>query len=214
MTYIRPLGDTAIVGTAPGGGYTIGDFIGAVLNTAKGLSAATASDVPTASGGTSISSADFNSTAKPGVCKATNITALNYVKELQRQLNRVAQVKGFSKIAADGEIGPGSLALFAKVQGAAGSQVMGSPSSCMGVAPDADVLSAQVQGYADSLGAPAKASSAIALKAPTIIKPNGQEVAEAGMMAAFGQLPTLEQLAVVGVLGGIGYLLFTGKKRR
>jgi hypothetical protein len=27
-------------------------------------------------------------------------------------------------------------------------------------------------------------------------------------------LPTLEKVAVVGVFGGIGYLLLTGKKRR
>jgi hypothetical protein len=215
MTYVRPLGDAAIVGTADGGGYTLGDFLGAIMNSAKGLETATAADVPTASGGTSITAADF-STAMPGVCKPTNLTALGYVKSLQNQLNRVAQMKGFPKIGVDGEIGQGTLALFAKVQTAAGAtQIMGSPSSCLGVAPDADVLSAQVQAYADSLGAPAKVGpSQLAVKAPTIVRPNGQEVAETGVMGAFDQLATIEKLAVVGVAGGIGYLLMTAKKKR
>lgn len=213
MTYIRPMGDLAITGTAPGGGYSIGDFIGAVVNAAKGIKPATAADAPTASGGSSISSDDF--TARAGVCKPNNLTALSYVKELQRQLNRVAQAKGFPRVGVDGEIGPGTLSLFAKVQAAAGgSQIMGTPSSCLGVAPDADVLSAQVQSYADSIRAPVKASPPLGIKAPTIVKPNGVEVAEAGVMDAFGQLPTLEKLAVVSVLGGIGYLLVTGKRKR
>ena len=210
MTYIRPMGE--IAGTAPGGGHTIGDFIGAVINAAKGLGKATPADVPTASGGTSISASDF-STARAGVCKPTNLTALGYVKELQKQLNRVAQAKGYSKIGVDGEIGPGTLALFAKVQAGAGTQIMGSAGSCMGIAPDADVLSAQVQAYADSIGAPAQASAVLSLKAPTIVKPNGVEVAEAGVMDSFGRLQTLEQVAIVGVLGGVGYLLLTKKKR-
>lgn len=213
MTYVRPLGDD-VIGTADGGGYTIGDFLDSILNAAKGLDTATQGDVATASGGTSISSADF-STARAGVCKPTNLTALGYVKKLQNQLNRVAQAKGFPKIGIDGEIGQATQALFAKVQAAAPTQIMGSPSSCMGIAPDADVLSAQVQAYADSIGAPATVSpSALAMKAPTIVRPNGQEVAETGVMGAFDQLATIEKVAVLGVAGGIGYLLFTAKKKR
>jgi hypothetical protein len=148
------------------------------------------------------------------VCKPTNLTALNHAKYLQQQLNRVAQAKGFPKVGVDGEIGPGTLSLFGKVQAAAGgSVIMGSPLSCMGVAPDADVLGAQVHGYANSIGAPAVASQALAVKAPTIVRPSGQEVSETGIMGAFGQLPTIEKLAVVGVAGGIGYLLLTAKKK-
>jgi hypothetical protein len=215
MTYVRPLGDVdGVVGTAPGGGYTIGDFIGALINTAKGLDTASAADVPTANGTGSTTAADF--VARAGGCKPTNLTALTYAKNLQSQLNRVAQVKGFGKIGVDGEIGPGTQALFAKVQTAAGgSQIMGSPSSCMGIAPDVDVLGAQVQGYADSIGAPLTVSpSQLAVKAPTIVRPNGEEVAETGLFGAFGQLQTIEKVAVLGVVGGIGYLLFTAKKKR
>lgn len=213
MTYVRPLGD--VVGTAPGGGYTIGDFIGALINTAKGLDVATAADVPTANGTGSITAADFK-TLTGGVCKPTNLTALTFAKNLQNQLNRVAQVKGFSKVGVDGEIGPATGALFAKVQAAAGgSQIMGTPSSCTGIAPDADVLGSQVQVYADSLGAPLAVSpSQFALKAPTIVRPNGQEVAETGLMGAFDQLQPIEKAAMLGVVGGIGYLLFTAKKKR
>lgn len=215
MTYIRPLGDdTAVVGTAPGGGYTIGDFIGAIINTAKGLDTATAADVATASGGTSISAADFT-TLPSGVCKPTNLTALGYVRSLQSGLNRVAGVKGFGKIGVDGEVGPGTLALFAKVQAAAGTQIMGSPSSCMGIAPDADVLAAQVHAFATSIGAPPEGSAQLlAVHAPTIVRPNGQEVAETGIMGAFERLQGIEQVAVIGVAGAIGYLFFTAKKKR
>ena len=72
----------------------------------------------TATGG-STSTADFTSVG--GVCKAMNLPALAAVRGLQGQLNRVAQVKGYSKIAADGAIGPATMALFRLVQAAAGS---------------------------------------------------------------------------------------------
>ncbi len=218
MPYLRPLGDDPLstvadtfgVDTSP---TTISDFIGQVLNTAQGLETATAADAPPVSGGTSIAASDFS--VQGAVCKAANLTALNYVKELQRQLNRVAQVKGLGKIGVDGEVGPGTLALFTKVQAAAGAgQIAGTPTSCMGVAPDADVLGAQVKAYADSLGAPATVSAAFTAHAATIIKPNGQEVAAAGLFDTFSRLPGLEQFAVVAVFGGIGYMLLTGKKRK
>ncbi len=53
----------------------------------------------TTGGGTSTSVSDF--VAVGGVCKPRNFPALYAVKELQNQLNRVAQMKGFGKIPAD-----------------------------------------------------------------------------------------------------------------
>lgn len=218
MPYLRSFGDDPVTTVAGAFGVdvapaSISDFIGQVVNTMNGLETATPADVATATGGASITSADFTSTG--GICKAGNLTALNYVKELQRQLNRVAQVKGFSKVGVDGEIGPATLALFAKVQTAAGAgQILGTPGSCMGVAPDADVLSAQVQSYATSIGAPATASAAFTGHAATIVRPNGQEVAAAGLFDTFDRLPTLEKFAVVTVFGGIGYMLFAGRRRK
>lgn len=220
MPYLRSFGDDPVTTVATTFGVdtsptSLSDFIGQVVNTMNGLETATTDDVATASGGTSITTSDF--TQAGGICKAANITALNYVKELQRQLNRVAQVKGFAKVGVDGEVGPGTLSLFTKVQTAAGTgagAILGTPSSCMGVAPDADVLSAQVAAYANSIGAPAIASAAFTGHAPTIVRPNGQEVAAAGLFDTFDRLPALEKFAVLGVFGGIGYMLMAGKRRK
>jgi hypothetical protein len=218
MPYLRSFGDDPVTTVADTFGVdvaptSISDFIGQIVNTMNGLETATPADVATASGGASIAASDFTSAG--GICKAANLTALNYVKELQRQLNRVAQVKGFGKVGVDGEVGPGTLALFAKVQTVAGAgQILGSPNSCMGVAPDADVLSAQVQAYANTVGAPATASAAFTGHAATIVRPNGQEVAAASLFDTFDRLPGLEKVAMLGVFGGIGYMLWAGKRKR
>jgi len=166
-------------------------------------------------GGGSTSAADFNAGA---VCKPRNLPALSAVRSFQGQLNRVAQVKGFAKIATDGSVGPATLSLFRKVQAAAGGgAIMGDPSSCMGVAPDVDVLGAQVQTFADALGAPTTVSSAISLSPPTIVTKSGKTVVapDAGIAGSLATLSGVEKIALLGVAGGIGYLLYTrGKKKR
>lgn len=165
-------------------------------------------------GGGSVTAADF--TSVNGVCKARNFPALAAAKELQAQLNRVAQQKKFGKIAVDGAIGPGTLALFRQVQAAAAGAVMGDPSSCAGVAADADVLSEQVKAYANSLGAPAQVSGAVSLSYPSIVTKSGKTVVppDAGPAGAFASMSSIERLAIVGVAGAIGYLVYTGAKRR
>lgn len=170
----------------------------------------------TAGGGTSTSVADFITVG--GVCKPMNVPALNAVRELQRQMNRVAQVKGFSKTAVDGAVGPGTLALFRQVQSVATGSVMGDPSSCLSVAPDADVLGAQVKAVADSFGAPSTVSGPVALTVPTIVTKSGKvvapPVADAGILGSLAAMPPIQKVALVGVAGGIGYLLFTQSKKR
>lgn len=217
MTYVNPHAMSGIVDDMLAAGdsqYSIGDLVGAMMNAAQGIEvASSALDGATASGSPSISQADFVSTG--GICKASNLTALTYVKTLQKQLNRVASVKGFGKIAIDGAVGPGTLGLFRQVQGAAGKgAIMGDPSSCIGVAADADVLLAQVQAYADSLGAPAVVLGAPSFTQPTIVTKDGKEKSQAGVWDTFSGMSGLEQIAVVGVFGAIGYLVFTGKKKR
>lgn len=206
----RSMGETATPETRK----TVQDFINSVLAAARGLSQATQANVPPASGGTAISAADF--VVRGSVCKPANVTALVHVQELQRQLNRVAQVKGFSKIAADGEVGPATITLFARVQAAAGAaRIPGATGACVDIAPKADVLRDQVKQYADSIGAPAQASAPIAFKAPTIVTPTGQEVAVgAGVFDTFNQLGTVEKVAIVGVFGGIGYMLLKKARKR
>jgi hypothetical protein len=68
---------------------------------------------------------NFCSVAKPkpgcspiaGVAKPMDVATLDLFKELQRQLNRVAQAKGYSKVDVDGRIGPGTVKLYGKAFG-------------------------------------------------------------------------------------------------
>ena len=165
-------------------------------------------------GGGSVTSADY--TSVNGVCKARNFPALTVAKELQAQLNRVAQMKKLSKVAVDGAIGPRTLTLFRAVQTAAGGAVMGDPSNCMGVAADADVLSEQVKLFADSLNAPAQVSAAVSLSYPSIVTKSGKTVVppDAGITGGLASMSSIERLAIFGVAGAIGYLVYTGAKRR
>lgn len=167
----------------------------------------------TAGGGTSTSAADF--TVVGGVCKPQNFPALAATRFLQKQLNRVAQVKGFAKVSSDGAVGPATLTLFRQVQSVSAGGVMGDPSSCMGVAPDVDVLGAQVKALADTLGAPADVGEPVSLKVPTITTKSNKTIAapDAGLLGSIGSLSGIEKLAMLAVAGGVGYLLL-GKKRR
>lgn len=166
--------------------------------------------------GTSTSAADF--TVVNGVCKPQNFPALAAARNFQGQLNRVAQAKGFGKISTDGAIGPGTLALFRKVQAAApAGQIMGDPSTCMGVAPDVDVLGQQIQVFADALGTPATVSGpAVQLSPPSIVTKSGQTVIapDAGLTGDLAKLSSVEKLALLGLAGGIGYMALRKRKTR
>ncbi len=169
-----------------------------------------------ASGDTAITAADFAQSG--GVCKPRNLVALNYTKELQKQLNRVAHVKGFSKISVDGSIGPATQSLLKKVQAVA-PQVMGTPASCIGVAADADVIGDQVREVANALAAPATVPGPLlGSGASQLALPNGKVGTVTGtgdgVMGAFTSLGETEKIVMVGLVGGIGYMLWKGKKRR
>lgn len=168
----------------------------------------------TVGGGTSMSAADFRESG--GACKPMNFPALAAVREFQRQLNRVAQVKGFGKIASDGAVGAGTLALFRRVQSASAGSVMGDPSTCMGVAPDVDVLASQVRDMANALGAPATVPGPLSLSVPTIVtKSNKTMVApDVPILGALSAMSGVEKLAIAGVAGAIGYVVFIKRKRR
>lgn len=168
----------------------------------------------TTGGGTSTSASDFVQVS--GICKPQNFPALEAVREFQRQLNRVAQAKKLPKVAVDGAVGPGTLTLFRSVQSLATGSVMGDGSSCMGVAPDVDVLGAQIKAVADGLGAPATVSGPVGLVVPTILTKSGKTIVapDAGIAASLASLSGVEKIALLGVAGGIGYLLLNKKKRR
>ncbi len=190
----------------------IGEFLSAIM--ASGEPDPTDNVTQTTGGGTSTSASDFQQIG--GVCKPMNFPALNAVRVFQQQMNRVAQVKGLSKTSVDGAIGAGTLALFRKVQSLAAGSVMGDPSSCMGVAPDVDVLGAQIKDLADTLGAPATVSGPIALTVPTIVTKSGKTVVApgGGLAASLASMSGIEKVAIVGVAGAIGYLLLARKGKR
>lgn len=199
-----------------GMGDEFGDLLDIMFsgNVGDASAAAPGDNVNQTTTGTTTTADDFTSVG--GVCKPKNFPALNVARELQRQLNRVAQVKGFAKVGVDGAIGPGTLALFTKVQAVSSGQVMGSPATCMGVAPDVDILAPQVKALADSLGAPATVSEPLSITPPTILTKSGKILVppDAGAVGAFASMSTVEKLALLGVAGGIGYLLFAGKKKK
>lgn len=171
--------------------------------------------------GNSISMADFKNVG--GVCTATNFPALRHVTAMQAQMNRIAEKKGWGKIAVDGKVGTGTLALFKKIQAAANGDIMGDTSSCLYIAADADVLTEQLATYANALGAPAKVSGPPAVATVTTITgktlsaPPGSGIA-ASLSSAFAGMSSGQKLALAGMTGGIAFLIHKklnkkGKKR-
>lgn len=180
-----------------------------------------------------VAASEFNATKYTGVCKPTTFAALAIFKGLQAQLNRVAAVTGSKPIMIDGDIGPGTVGLYAAVKGAlvefattmADSNRLGiatqlkGATSCIQIATIADVITKVAKTYADSKNAPASVPGPAPVKLPTIITPSGNEVAVSSSMALtakiFGRpLSTIEMLAVAAVGGGVGYMLYKSRKKR
>ena len=83
-----------------------------------------------------LSSSDWKETGSGSsmTCKPANFTALAAFKELQSQANRVAQMKGYKKIAVDGDLGPGTAALV--------NQILGMSVTCHFIAANIDGITA------------------------------------------------------------------------
>jgi len=165
--------------------------------------------------GTSTSISDF--VMINGVCKARNFPALAAVRAFQGQLNRVADAKGYSKVATDGAVGPATMTLFRKVQAAAPSgQIMGDASACVTISADVDVLGQQIQSFADALGAPTTVSGPLSLTPPSITTKSGANVIapDAGLTGDLAKLSSVEKLALLGLAGGIGYMALRKRKTR
>lgn len=220
MTYTKPAmhARRSAVGGVADDVNQIADSLGLFFTAPQAIDASQASPSDninqTAGGGFSTSASDFQTVG--GVCKPMNLPALAAVRAFQGQLNRVAQMRGFSKIATDGAVGPATLGLFRLVQSAAAGSVMGDASTCMGVAPDVDVLAAQIGAYADSLGAPATVSAAVSLHPPTILTKSGASIVapDSGITGELAKLSGIEKMALLGVGGTILYLTLGKNKRR
>lgn len=184
----------------------------AAMLTNTAISGVSAADriMQTFDGSGSISASDFKAVGT--ACKPMNVIALGFAVNLQNQMNRVAKVKGFGKVAPDGAIGPGTLALLKKIQ-AANPQILGNTTACIWIAADADVIGDQVKQYADALGAPATVSHP-AGQAASIVTKSGLTVtipqagASASVLDAFGGMSGTQKVVFGGLLGGIGYVLY------
>lgn len=169
-----------------------------------------------------------------GVCKPTNSASLANFKELQRQLNRVADVKSFPKIAPDGEIGSLTLALLSLVKNAASQTIVASGTTygwrnflmnqnvlnCNAVATSAITIAQMASAMADDLGASSSVSSPSPSKTPTYIdpitlQPQNQDIG-ASALDAFSNMSTGEKLALGAVVVGVGVVMFgsKGKKKK
>lgn len=156
----------------------------------------------------------FNSTKYPGTCKPSDAYTLGVFKELQRQLNRLAQGKGVSKIAVDGDVGPGTVALARTVG-------IDSSGSCSTIAMNAAVYASIAKGLADQLGVPASVSQPTPIKAPSIVNAAGQETTVTGgggiaasVSGAFAGMSNLEKALALGIVGGIAYVVLVKKPKR
>jgi hypothetical protein len=166
----------------------------------------------------SVDAANFNSTAIPGVCKATNQTTLDLFKDLQRQLNRVISVGGNITLAntkmlgIDGEIGPNTVAAMTAV-------FPDGSWSCASIAAGADAWLADVKLLADQAGAPASVSSPSPASTPSIInpatnKPQPQPKSDS-VMDFFKNMSTTQMLVgAAAVVGGAFFLVKPKRSRK
>jgi len=190
----------------------------------------------------SIDSSSFNSTKYPGVCKPSTTATLAAFQNLQTQLNRVAQAKNLPKVAVDGDVGPGTVALAGYVKAVAAADATGADttgdntvadnaatlasvidaSSCTSIASRADDIAANAEMYATALGVPSTVPAPVNTSATTLVSSTGAETQISGAVqntvssaaASFGALGTMEQVVVIGAIGIAGYIVFGGKKKR
>lgn len=173
----------------------------------------------------STAAGDWNSTKYPGTCKPTNFTALGVARDLQAQLNRLAQGLGLSKIKVDGDIGPGTLKLLDQIRKKA-LPTGGDPTkallntaytSCTSVAYLAPSLTLAAKRLADERSVPATVSQPAPSAPVTIVTPQGAEVAAPPEMQSsysppinLGGVSMSPLLILVG--GGLAYYLYTERK--
>ena len=160
----------------------------------------------------------FNSTKVPGICKPMDRMTLEVVIDMQKQLNRSAHGAGIAnRISTDGDVGPATGKLLGQVI----SKLSGLPpmntSSCAGFSPHSREIANAAATFADKAGVPKTVSSLPPTKVPSFVDPKtGLDVkvptAGAGILGAFTSMSTPMKLAFAGILGGIGYFLFVGKK--
>lgn len=176
-----------------------------------------ATEIDLGAGG--LSASDFNSTRYPGICKPTNLNALNSVLAMQRQMNRVVKGGGGSNgigknlqmIAPDGDVGPGTMKLYNAIT-ASGS------TDCLAIATQSAAIALDMKVMADSVFVPASIDQPSAPK-PSYIPPGATMPVpvptpeSSGIVGTFKSMSSGMQLAVAGLLAAGGYLAFTRHKK-
>ena len=217
MTYLldHKFGNSTFGRGGVGMGDAFSDTIDVLWNDGTVDQATPDDAVTTTVTGTGLTAADF--TQVGGVCKPANLPAITAVKAMQLQMNRLAKVKGFGTISADGSVGPATLALMAKILPLSSTFTgMADPSSCINTSADSDVIGPIMAAYADSIGAPAASAAG---SAGTLYTKTGKKLlvkdGPAGdLLGGFSSMSTIEKVAVVAALGGVGYMLFAKKPKR
>mgnify|MGYP001612449738 CR=1 FL=1 len=180
-----------------------------------------------------LDASNWNSTRYPGVCKPTNFEALGHFKKLQIQLNRIAQAKGMSKVAVDGDIGPGTIKLAAAIYAAAAADAgissvglystylrtqLAGATSCTALASRADMIATAAEKYANALKVPAQISQPSSPKPSTIVTSSGEVTAPAQYQGSgssgFGTMGTAQKVVAGVALGGLVFFLIQDQKKR
>lgn len=176
-----------------------------------------------------VASDQFNSTKYPGICKPSTASALAIFKRLQTQLNRVAYAKGIATISVDGDLGGGTLGLFAKVKPTIVQYLIGDgnpiiaglvgaadTSNCSAVASMADVIANAADACATALKSPSSPPAPKPTKQPMLVLADGTEKAPpvgSNLLAAFESAPNYQKFALLGVLGGAAFFVIKKKRR-
>lgn len=156
----------------------------------------------------------FNSTKYPGVCKPSNERTLAMFKDLQSQLNRVAQAKGIPKIAVDGDIGPGTIKLMTS------AAMIAAGTGCSSVASAAVPFTGAARVIADAAGAPATVVSPAPARPSTLVSATGAEVLApapgygGSLVDSWNQLSMPMRIAALGALGGLGYYVYKSSSKK
>lgn len=177
-----------------------------------------------------VASSGFNSTKYPGICKPSTDAVRQTFRRMQTQLNRVAAAKSIPTTAIDGDIGPGTLSIFGKLQpdlithatknmDLAAAAKIGTtvPSSCSSVASIADVIANVADSLASELKAPSSPPAPKPIAPPMLVMPDGTEKTPskvADIIGTFQSASPVTQMAGIGIVGGILYFAFMRKRTK
>ena len=155
----------------------------------------------------------------PGIAKPMDVSTLNVFKDLQNQLNRVAQATGGSKIQVDGRIGGDTIAAVKRGKGKTDPNSIGPSVTTYNedlVAMFAPEFASWFRAWADGHGAPSVVAAAPQRRPVIVPQADGSvhdPMNHADAISAIGTLPLPAKLA----LGGVGVvalmLLVKGEKK-